>query len=325
MYFGVPQQMYDWDQAAADAYTASGVLPDLSDPEVLIGEGTKAFLKAIVDGNLMGESTPAVDDWKHLDEHFPGITINEIGGKLEIVRIDGVPFVGLPSEVKLPELNHWNTNNNSALNGKTFPTTWHTPKLEYVNIAVCGFVGELPASFAANTPAMHTLFMNDNNFEGAWPHFWASGVNGGTGKLECMISIAGNAKMGYMVPATLDVKLNAWKDGNKENGHANPSRDLTQIKIAGADANPAQYVGFEKGWGQERYVTYGGGTANDLTTWNEHRLLVDEWAWYFSNLPGSIPQVLLEWDQAAADAFTANGTLPDLSQPEEGGVHEGFN
>ncbi len=303
--------------------TAEYVEPE--EPEVLIGEGTKAFLQAIVDGNLMGESTPAVDDWKHLDEHFPGITINEIGGKLEIVRIDGVPFVGLPNEVKLPELVHWNTSSNTGLNGKTFSTTWDTPKLEYVNIAVCGLVGTFPASFAANTPALHTLFMNDNNFEGAWPHFWASGVNGGTGKLECMISIAGNAKMGYMVPATLDVKLNAWKDGNKENGHANPSRDLTQIKIAGADANPAQYVGFEKGWGQERYVTYGGGTANDLTTWNEHRLLVDEWAWYFSNLPGSIPQVLLEWDQAAADAYTASGVLPDLSQPEEGGVHEGFN
>ena len=293
--------------------------------ETNFGEGTYEFLKAVVDGSMLGDATPEITDWTSVEATFPGITLTEVEGKLEITRIDGAPLNALPNAIKLPELVHFNINNNAAFNGKTFPAVWNTPKLEYVNIAVCGFVGTFPKSFAENTPAMHTLFMNDNQFEGAWPHTWASGVNGGTGKLECLISIPGNDKMGYMVPATMDVKLNAY---NADGSLNNPSRDKTQIKIGGADADPAQYIGFEKGWGQERYVKYGEGAADDLTTWNAHRLLTengDEWAWFFSNLPGKIPTALYDWDQAAADAFTASGVLPDLSQPEEGGVHEGFN
>ena len=308
------------------SYTDNGA-PDLG---VLIGEGTEAFLKAIVDGSLLGDQTPAVDDWKHLDETFPGITIAEVNGKLEVTYISGAPFTALPNTIDLPELVEFKINGNKAFEGKNLPTVWNLPKAEVVNISECGFVGAIPASFAENTPAMHSLFMNHNNFAGAWPHNWASGVNGGTGKLECLISVNtpyefdSNKGMGYMVPATLDVKLNNYVDGVA----SNPSRDLTQIKIAGADVEPAQYVGFEKGWGQERYVTYAGGSASDKTTWHEKRTLggnPDVWAWYFSNLPGKIPTVMLDWDQAAADAFTASGVLPDLSQPEEGGEHEGFN
>ncbi|MBE6201076.1 MAG: hypothetical protein E7134_02675 [Rikenellaceae bacterium] len=299
-------------------------------PKVQMGEGTKAFLKAIVDGQMMGDSTPAVEDWDYFAAEFPGITIADVNGKLEVTRISGGSLTALPNVVELPELTWFSINGNANFNGKSLPATWNTPKITTINIAWCHMVGTIPAGFAA-TPELHTLFMDNNDFHGAWPHNWASGVNGGTGKLEVVIANGGNDGMGYMVPATLDVKLNAWKNSaDHSQGNNNANGDLTQIKLGGAEANPAKYVGFEKGWGQERYVTFAGGSASDKTTWHEKRGLAgnpDEWAWYFTNLPGTIPQVMLDWDQAAADAFTASGVLPDLSEPEnpeEGGEHEGF-
>ncbi len=309
--------------SAIDVYYNEG---EPVQPKVQMGEGTKAFLKAIVDGQMMGASTPTVEDWDYFAAEFPGITIADVNGKLEVTNINGAPFTALPNTIKLPELARVELRGCAGLNGTTMPTVWDAPKLEYFCIAACQMTGAFPASFAENTPALHTLFMDGNNFAGAWPHTWASGVNGGTGKLECVIANGGNDGMGYMVPATLDVKLNNYVDGQL----SNPSRDKTQIKLGGAEANPAKYVGFEKGWGQERYVTYASGSATDKATWNEKRGLAgnpDEWAWYFTNLPGTIPTVMLDWDQAAADAFTASGVLPDLSEPEdpeEGGSHEGF-
>ena len=293
-----------------------------------MADGALAFLKAIVEGNMMGEATPVVDNWYVVDESFPGITFEGVdGGKQDIVRIDGVPFTDLPAVMNLPILNHFAINNNPNLTGKVLPAEWNTPELVYCNFAACGLTGTIPAGFAETTPKMHTAFINTNYFYGAWPHTWAAGVNGGSGILECFISAnvnnpaagtelpvfqkdgAENDGMGYMVPATLDVKLNKYTDDDPSKGHANPSRDLTQIKLGGALTG--QYVGFEKGWGQERYVKYGEGTADDLTTWNNHRLLIDEWAWYFTNVGhpdrvgATIPQVMLDWDQAAADAYTA--------------------
>ena len=286
-----------------------------------------AFLKEIVEGNMMGESTPVVDNWYVVDESFPGITFEGVdGGKMDIVRIDGVPFTDLPKVMNLPMLNHFAINNNQNLAGKVLPAEWNTPELVYCNFAACGLTGTIPAGFAETTPKMHTAFINTNYFYGAWPHTWAAGVNGGSGILECFISAninnkgataelpqfqdggAENDGMGYMVPATLDVKLNKWTNDDPSQGHANPSRDLTQMKLGGVFTQ--QYVGFEKGWGQERYVKYGEGTADDKATWNIHRLLVDEWAWYFSNMGHTdlcmpIPTVMMDWDQAAADAYTA--------------------
>ncbi len=295
-----------------------------------MADGALAFLKAIVEGNMMGESTPVVDNWYVVDEAFPGITFEGVdGGKMDIVRIDGVPFTDLPAVMNLPILNHFAINNNQNLAGKVLPAEWNTPELVYCNFAACGLTGTIPAGFAETTPKMHTAFINTNYFYGAWPHTWAAGVNGGSGILECFISANINNKaaanqeklpifqddkgsendgMGYMVPATLDVKLNKYNNDDPNQGHANPSRDLTQMKLGGVFT--LQYVGFEKGWGQERYVKYGEGTADDKATWNIHRLLVDEWAWYFSNMGHTdlcmpIPQVMMDWDQAAADAYTA--------------------
>ncbi len=291
---------------------------EVSEPvkvETNFGEKTYEFLKAVVDGKMLGDATPEIEDWSAVTAEFPGITMAEVEGKLEITYISGAPFTALPNTINLPELASVELRGCAGLKGKTMPTVWNTPKLQYFCIAACEMTGTFPASFAENTPELHTLFMDGNNFAGAWPHNWASGVNGGTGKLECVIADGGNEGMGYMVPATLDVKLNNYVDGNL----SNPSRDKTQIKLGGAEASPAKYVGFEKGWGQERYVKYAEGAADDKATWHDKRGLAgnpDEWAYYFTNLPGTIPQVMLDWDQAAADAFTASGVLPDLSEPE---------
>ncbi|MBQ1964994.1 MAG: hypothetical protein II358_06195, partial [Tidjanibacter sp.] len=65
--------------------------------------------------------------------------------------------------------------------------------------------------------------------------------------------------------------------------------------------------------------------AEDTATWSEKRYVYTDTPGGWTVIPASIPTVLLDWDQAAADAFTASGVLPDLSQPEEGGEHEGFN
>ncbi|MBQ8335062.1 MAG: hypothetical protein IJY45_02625 [Tidjanibacter sp.] len=301
----IPRVMLDWDQAAADAYTKTGLLP--GEEPTPMGEGTKAFLKAIVDGKLMGDQTQVVNHWETFNATFPGITITEVNGKLEVTNINGAPFTALPNTINLPELARVELRGCAGLNGKTMPTVWNTPKLQYFCIAACQMTGAFPASFAENTPALHTLFMDGNNFAGAWPHTWASGVNGGTGKLEVVIADGGNSDMGYLVPATLDVKINAWKNSaDHSQGNNNANGDLTQIKLGGASGN---YSGFEKGWGQERYVTFAGGSASDTATWHEKRSLAgnpDEWAWYFTNLPGVVPTVMLDWDQVAADAYTAS-------------------
>ena len=301
--------------------------------EIMYGEGTYAFLKAIVDGNMLGDQTPTITDWSNLSQiNFPGITLGMINNKLEIVRIDNTPFVELPKVMNLPFLNYFFILN-ADLTGKVLPAEWNTPELTYCNFAQCGLTGTIPAGFAETTPKMHTAFINSNYFYGAWPHTWAAGVNGGSGILECFVSAninnksAGNQNklpifqddkgsendgMGYMVPATLDVKLNKYNNDDPSQGHANPSRDYTQIKLGGVFTQ--QYIGFEKGWGQERYVKYGGGTANDTATWNNHRLLIDEWARYLSNMGYTdmcmpIPTVMLDWDQAAADAWTAEAAI----------------
>ncbi len=307
----------------------------------LYGKETLTFLKAIVDGNMLGDQTPTITDWTDLSQVvFPGIVINKmIDGKLEIVRIDELEhnLIDLPDVMDLPELTWIWIRNNTNLAGKELPQEWNTPKLEYCNFSNCGLIGTIPEGLASTTPNMHSLYLDDNKFYGALPHYWASGTNGGSGKLEC-VYLSGqpnkttsttlpivyenqNPGLGYMVPATFDVRFNfIAEDGTiqntEENGYG--QRDVTHIKLGGVFEQ--NYIGFEKGWGQERYVKYGGGADDDLTTWNDHRLLIDEWQWFFSNFGyvsgfydasattewvQPIPHVMLDWDQAAADAYTA--------------------
>ena len=224
--------------------------------------------------------------------------------------------------MSLRELTFFSCNGIAGLNGKTLPKTWNTPKVEYINVAWSHMVGNLPEGLASTTPKLVQFFMDNNDFSGAWPHFWAAGVNGGTGELEVMIGNGGNNGMGYMIPATMDVALNAWKDdSNWDAGHDNTQGDKVQLKVS----DSGKYVGFEKGWGQQRYIKYAGGAAEDTATWSEKRYIYTDTPGGWTVIPASIPTVMLDWDQAAADAFTASGVLPDLSQPEEGGEHEGFN
>jgi hypothetical protein len=318
----------------------------------LIGEGTEAFLKAIVDGSMLGDQTPTVDDWKHLDETFPGITIADVNGKLEVTSISGAAFTDMPTTMDLPELTFISLRGTTGLNGKKLPANWNTPKLTYLNMSVCGLVGSIPAGLA-NTPECTQYYLDQNNLSGALPHFWASGVNGGSGKAEIFILANVNNRnstpeegfknndndgLGYMIPATFDSKLNYLNGaGERENTpeHGFTQSDGTAVKVGGVFQG--NYVGFEKGWGQERYVAYGNGAVNDKATWSNYRAHSAKggWAWYYSNLGYvnadettmyfGVPQQMYDWDQAAADAFTASGVLPDLSQPEEGGEHEGFN
>ncbi len=291
-----------------------------------LAEGTLNFLYAIVSGQMLGDQTPKVDNWANVDAIFTGFTFEAMAdGKLEIISIDHAPFVDMPAVMNLPELTNFNISDQPELKGKMLPAEWNTPLLTYCNIAGCGLTGPLPEGFASTTPKLQTVFFNGNNIYGALPHTWAAGANGGTGVLECLIGTANknnvgasatlpivhledNPYMGYMVPATCDVKLNRWKNNNPELGHDNPSRDKTQMKLGGCTEQ--NYVGFEKGWGQERYVKYGGGAASNLATWSDHRLLCDEWESYFSNLgypdmAETVPHVMKDWDQAAADAWTA--------------------
>ena len=291
-----------------------------------VAEGSLNFLHAIVSGNMLGDATPKVDNWANVDAIFTGFTFEAMAdGKLEIISIDHAPFVDMPAVMNLPELTNFNISDQPELKGKMLPAEWNTPLLTYCNIAGCGLTGPLPEGFASTTPKLQTVFFNGNNIYGALPHTWAAGANGGTGVLECLIGtgnknnvgasatlpivhLEDNPYMGYMVPATCDVKLNRWKNDNPELGHNNPSRDKTQMKLGGCTEQ--NYVGFEKGWGQERYVRYGGGAASDLATWSDHRLLCDEWESYFSNLgypdmAETVPHVMKDWDQAAADAWTA--------------------
>ena len=292
-----------------------------------VAEGSLNFLHAIVSGQMFGSSTPVVNDWANVEAIFNGITFEAMpDGKLEIVSIDHAPFVDFPEVMNLPELTHFNVSDQPKLKGKKLPAEWNTPLLTYCNFAGCGLTGPLPEGFASTTPNLQTVFFNGNNIYGALPHTWAAGANGGTGVLECLIGTGNknnvgtgvtlplvhlddNPYMGYIVPATCDVKLNRWiNDDPSTDRHNNPSGDKTQMKLGGCTEQ--NYVGFEKGWGQERYAKYGGGAANNLATWDDHRLLCDEWASYFSNLgyPGmaeTVPHVMKDWDQAAADAWTA--------------------
>ncbi len=292
-----------------------------------VAEGSFNFLHAIVSGNMLGDATPMVDNWADVDEIFAGIRFETMAdGKLEITSIDHAPFVKFPAVMNLPELTHFNISDQPELKGESLPAEWNTPNLVYVNFAGCGLCCPLPEGLASTTPKLQTLFFNGNNIYGSVPHTWAAGPNGGSGTLECIIGTGNknnvsqsvtlpivhlddNPYMGYMVPATCDVKLNRWiNDDPSTDRHNNPSGDKTQMKLGGCTEQ--HYVGFEKGWGQERYVKYGGGSATDLTTWSDHRLLADEWASYFSNvgypdMAETVPHVMSDWDEAAADAWTA--------------------
>ena len=269
------------------------------------------FLKAIVEGNMLGDQTPTIANWKAVPaDAFPGITLEVPEGASDglmcVTRIYDAPFTDLPTTLDLPELTYFklirrDADNKGPLEGKKLPSTWNTPKCTDINTAFSYLTGTIPQGIA-DDPELRCLLIDGNNFYGALPHYWAST------KLEVMIANQGNEKLGYLVPAQLDVLINQYDEsGNR----VNYQNDLTQYKFMNGGNN---FQGFEKGWGQARYEKYDpNATVGDKETWSDHRLFQEYsdfgydvgWKWYFTDI-ASCPKVLSDWDQSAADAYTAS-------------------
>jgi hypothetical protein len=256
------------------------------------------FLQAIVQGNMLGDATPVIEDWKSVpSDAFEGITLSIPPGaasnQLHVTRIQDAPLTDFPTTLNLPELTYISLRNQAGLTGKKLPADWNTPKCSSITLAFTGLTGTIPQGIA-NDPELYELYADGCSFNGALPHRWVSK------KLEVLIFNDGNEKLGYMLPASFDVILNQYSGDEL----VNQCRDKTQMKFD-AKTGP-NWIGYEKGWGQVRYEKYDpAAVAGDLTIWSDHRLLIDDWAWYFSALD-MIPHVLDDWNPSAADAYTAS-------------------
>lgn len=231
------------------------------------------------------------------DGHFRGIAVSQMSdGKYYITGIrnyadnEWYPWLkGLPSKIELPQV-------------------WNTPKLAHLSIGNCGLTGVIPQGFADN-PSIRDFYMPGNDFYGALPHEWAA-----AGLIETF-DIRGSEGLGYIVPKDLDVVF-AWE--------CTYQTDKSALKIGGASGN---WLGFEYGWGQERYERYNlSADRGNETIWDDARLLngvaegttvydaatgteiaaleKDNWAWYYSDF-GVVTKKMVEWNQADADAYTA--------------------
>ncbi len=284
-----------------------------------VNESDLEFLKAVVEGRMLGEDTPEVEDWYNVDPgQFRGINMEEKDGKYFVVALDGTPLVDFPEKMVLPELQFIDMRGQN-LEGKRLPKEWNTPKLWKVNLSVCGLVGPIPEGFG-ETPLLAEVYMDQNKLFGALPHKWTTtclevcilaNVNNKGASAQLPAGTDDNAKLGYLIPKGLDVIMN---QNRKVQG------DKTQIKIGGA--TECTFSGFEKGWGQARYEKFDPeAVKGDESVWSDFRLLcgssaegfdpeLDQWAWYFSNLgypdmAETIPHKMLEWNQSDADAYTA--------------------
>ena len=296
-----------------------------SKQDLPILDGDREFLEAIIAGKMLGELTPGeITDWySFTGGEFGGTGIN-IGtasnGKYCVEAIDGAPLVNFPRKLDLAGLQFIKIRG-QYLAGIEMPEEWNTPKLYHVNMSNTGMTGVIPDGFAAS-PELVEIYLDGCDFYGALPHEWASR------KLEVVLLAnannhalpeegeevshrdhTGNSPgLGYMVPASLDVIMNEDRSGMQN--------DKTQMKLGGTCNG--NYIGFEKGWGQARYEKYDkDAVKGDTSVWSDMRLLVGDgsddnnsWAWYFSNMgyPGfymDIPNEMLEWNQADADAYTA--------------------
>ena len=312
-------------------------------PESKVNEGDMEFLQAIVAGKLLGEDTPEITDWVTASDEeltaFPGFNFDYTdAGKITVVEIsESAPLKAFPEEVNLPNVAKIRQNNNSALAGTLFPKVWNTPKLRHIALSHTKMTGFIPQGFA-DSPLLAEVYFDDTDFYGALPHIWASKV------IEVMLlgtksnhtckdedPYAGDTEcpyLGYIVPATLDVILNSERTAQG---------DKTQMKVGGVREN--HWLGFEKGWGQARYELFDeNAVAGDKETWSDWRLLIGKvmdgddtntWAYFYSSMGYTaesgyktfIPKVMLDWDQAVADQFSAAakaahdaGTPIDMSQ-----------
>jgi hypothetical protein len=301
----------------AGEYKTCEIMISQAKMESNVSEDDLDFLKAIVEGKMLGESTPSIDNWYEVDPGaFPGINMVDKDGKLYIEKLDGAPLTDFPVKMHLSELTDIMVTDDVALVGKRLPVDWDTPKLVFIDLKNDKLTGPVPDGLAAS-PALVEIYCDGCNFFGALPHDWSSKTlkvvlfaNYGTPKDAADPTITeDNPGLGYIIPASLDVLLNNYDaSGNLDNSPMH-WHDKTQFKIGGVKEQT--WLGFEKGWGQVRYEKYDAdAVSGDLATWSDHRLLYDDWAWYFSNIgyperAGGVPKVMLEWDQTAADAYTA--------------------
>ena len=218
-----------------------------------------------------------------------------------------------------------------ALKGSEFPTEWNTPALRQCHLECTGMQGVIPASFAETTPGMVTLFFRHNDFYGALPQKWAA-----KGMEQLALTYLGRAwdcpNMGYLVPAEADCILNSEKD--KNHGLHN---DWNIIQYGGQVTDTkdwfvsAQWKGFENGWGQKRYERFDpAAVAGKKDVWSDYRpytnsanadevangglrnpnnesdgKYIDAWGGWYHCVITAIPHEMHEWNQADADAFTA--------------------
>ena len=278
------------------------VLPPINYGNAVLAQEDQEFLQALIDGNLI-ESAPASFDPED-PQGFIGISYGfgtsgtDVAYKY-ITKIDGAPLNGFPDKMRLKYLNTLKIGRGrTALTG-TLPTDWYTPNMVTINICYTGLRGVIPEGFA-NQPKLVECYMDGNAFYGALPHVW------NVPKLEAFILNAqtANPSLGYIVPATLDVIWNKDKT----------TGDKTQIKL-GNDPSK-DFIGFENGWGQQRWSAIDAtAAAGNETVWNDARYYSDAdytvdgqtsagWAWYYFNL-GGVPKTMKTWNQDDADAYTA--------------------
>ena len=288
-------------------------------------DGTADFLNEVIEDKLYGDATPASLEG-FLPSQYPGLVFSQDeNDRYYIKEINAnnlSPFLSrLPSNMHLDGLESVYVNfsdvASSSMKGTEFPSSWRCPKLYRLLLAGTGITGVIPDSFAA-IPSLHNVFIMDADIYGALPHNWASKVMesvciGFRGENDC-------PDLGYMVPASLDIVLNS------DSSRMNLNGDKNEYKIGGKRAN---WKGFEKGWGQVRYEKFdSAAVAGEKSVWSVYRPLtsgidaecavggirnprntdnahyIDSWASFYQNITG-IPTLLLDWDQAAADAYTA--------------------
>ena len=308
-------------------------------------EGDFEFLKWLVDNRAYGDVTPTLADLRSCNfGEFVGISFGQdAAGKWYISEIyyfanvdnpSSKIFNSFPPTLDLPRLERIYINCTAdgtdaatapewmkcPLKGSELPTEWNCPNLWGVHLECTGMTGVIPDSFAT-LPNLAVIFFRYNDFYGALPHDWAST------SFECIrlayLGRAGDSpNLGYVLPASLDIILNSEKPDDPR------ERDQNEIHIGHAD-NIANWKGYENGWGQKRYVKFGGGAEGDLTTWSPYRKLtagtaeevapgglrnpkatdigwyIDDWPAWYRCCVNCIPETMVEWNQADADAFTA--------------------
>ena len=86
-------------------YDAVEIFVSQAKKESNVNESDLEFLKAVVEGNMLGEATPEVTDWYNVDPGaFPGIGMTDKDGKFYVTGFDGAAFTNFPEKMVLPEL-----------------------------------------------------------------------------------------------------------------------------------------------------------------------------------------------------------------------------